>query len=121
MWLLPVWDGLFQPAQARVNSPGVALVQALQASLSGLDAQWLARFEAAHQLQPNDAQLQYLAGMACRERQLWGKAQQHLSKAAPALEDSGLARTAWRTLAELAEQSGDEALAIQAWKRAAQL
>lgn len=118
-WLLPVWDALFHHAEARVAQPGVALVQALQACLPGLDAQWLARFENAHQLQPNDAQLQYLAGMACRERQLWGKAQQHLSQAVSGLEDASLARMAWRTLAEMAEHSGNDLQALQAWKAAA--
>jgi len=36
------------------------------------------------------------------------------------LRDGSLRRSAWRALAELAEQRGDVAAAAQAWKKAAQ-
>ena len=68
---------------------------------------------------PRDATLQYLAGMACMKRQLWGKAQQLLTQAALGLSDAKLHRTAWRALAALAEERGDEGTAALAWKRAA--
>jgi len=42
----------------------------------------LARIESAQKANPRDATLQYLAGMACMKRQLWGKAQQLLTQAA---------------------------------------
>jgi HemY protein len=58
--------------------------------------------------------------MACVRRQLWGKAQQLLTQAALTLQDKRLLRSTWRSLAELAEQRGDEDAAATAWKRAAQ-
>ena len=114
-WLLPVWD-----AQAKLaDSLRVRLVAALEAGLDRLDGAWLARLEAAQKAQPRDAILQYLAGMACMKRQLWGKAQQLLSQAALGLQDAPLHRKAWRALAQLAEQRGDAAAAAAAWRRAA--
>jgi HemY protein len=65
--------------------------------------------------------LQYLAGMACKSHQLWGKAQQQLSQAAPQLQDATLKRRAWCALAELAEQRGEQSVAVSAWKNAAQI
>lgn len=115
-WLLPVWE--------RYPSLGdmlkTRLVQALEDGLETLDGAWLARVEAAHKANPRDATLQYLAGMACMKRQLWGKAQQLLTQAALGLQDVRLHRNAWRALAELAEQRGDENTAATAWKRAAE-
>lgn len=114
-WLLPVWE-----AQAKLaDSLRVRLVAALEAGLDSLDGAWLARLEAAQKAQPRDAILQYLAGMACMKRQLWGKAQQLLSQAALGLQDAPLHRKAWRALAQLAEQRGDDAAAAAAWRRAA--
>ena len=99
----------------------IKLITALEAGLDSLDGAWLARIESAQISRPRDAKLQYLAGMACLSRQLWGKAQQLLSEAAPALQDRTLHRNAWRALAVLAEQRGDEAAVIEACKRAAEL
>ncbi len=84
-----------------------------------MDAAWLARIESAQQANPRDTRLQYLAGMACAQRQLWGKAQQLLTQAAPQLRDTSLRRNAWRKLALLAEQRDDAQAAAQAWKKAA--
>ena len=66
------------------------MVQALEAGLDDVDAAWLARIESAQQANPRDTRLQYLAGMACAQRQLWGKAQQLLTQAAPKLRDTSL-------------------------------
>ena len=95
------------------------LVRALEAALDGADSSWLARMEAAAQAHPRDTRLQYLAGMACLKRQLWGKAQQLLTQSAQQLPDAQLRRSAWQHLAELAERRGDAAAAAQAWKQAA--
>ncbi|MDO5087735.1 MAG: hypothetical protein Q4D74_09040, partial [Comamonadaceae bacterium] len=51
---------------------------------------------------------------------LWGKAQLLLTQAARSLQDADLRRRAWSALATLAEQRGDEAAALQAWRQAAQ-
>jgi HemY protein len=114
-WLLPVWD-----TQAELNdSLRVKLVCALEEGLDSVDGAWLARIETAQKANPRDATLQYLAGMACMKRQLWGKAQQLLTQAALALHDPALHRSAWRALAQLAEQRDDATAAAQAWKKAA--
>ena len=124
-WLLPVWERMVTPGDGSSSGLGdyqsIKLVRALELGLDSLDAPWLARIEMAQQRNPRDARLQYLAGMACMQRQLWGKAQQLLQQATTGLQDAGLHRNAWRALAQLAEQRGDDAVAAQAWKRAAQL
>ena len=118
-WLLPVWDRMVGLPDALAEHHALKLVRALEAGLDALDAPWLARIESAHQANPRDARLQYLAGMACLKRQLWGKSQQLLTQAAQQLADAGLRASAWRHLAELAEQRGDDAVAAEAWKKAA--
>ena len=124
-WLLPVWERMVASGGESSSGLGdyqsIKLVRALELGLASLDAPWLARIEMAQQRNPRDARLQYLAGMACMQRQLWGKAQQLLQQATTGLQDAGLHRNAWRALAQLAEQRGDDAVAAQAWKRAAQL
>ncbi len=118
-WLLPVWERMVDLPDALAEHHALKLVRALESGLDALDAPWLARIEAAQQANPRDARLQYMAGMACLKRQLWGKAQQLLTQAAHQLADAGLRASAWRHLAELAEQRGDEATAAEAWKKAA--
>jgi HemY protein len=114
-WLLPVWE-----QQARLEgSQRVKLVCALEDGLDTIDGAWLARIEAAHRANPSDVLLQYLAGMACMKRRLWGKAQQLLGLSVLGLKDARLLRRAWRALAELAEERNDAAAAAHAWKRAA--
>lgn len=131
-WLLPVWERLNPNGRSdRYNrhdgdqGPGSALsiklVRALEAGLDSVDAEWLARIEAAQRNDPRDPNLQYLAGMACMKRQLWGKAQQLLSQAVQGLQDPHLQRRAWLALATLAEQRDDTMQATTAWRRAAQV
>ena len=119
-WLLQVWDPMMQPRSELGDNLRVKLIGVLEAGLDSLDAAWLARIETAQHSRPRDANLQYLAGMACLKLQLWGKARQLLSQAAQALQDPTLHRNAWRALAVLAEQREDEATAAEAYKRAAQ-
>jgi HemY protein len=114
-WLLPVWERQHELDELSQ----VKLVLALEAGLDSLDGAWLARIEAAQQANPRDSALQYLAGMACMRRQLWGKAQQLMSQAVVGLHDPRLQRNAWRALALLAEERADGETAAQAWKRAA--
>jgi HemY protein len=107
-WLLPVWERQHQLGE----SLKVKLVRALEMGLDSIDADWLARIEGAQRANPRDATLQYLAGAACVQRELWGKA-------AMGLQDAALHRNAWRAVALLAERRGDTETAAQAWKRAA--
>ena len=124
-WLLPVWDAMLTGTSGRSIMDRQKLVQALEMSLQDVasaDARaWLARIESAQQARPNDAHLQYLAGMVYLRHQLWGKAQNMLGQAVKGLPDVGLQRRAWSALAELAEQRQDSAAALQAWKQAARL
>lgn len=124
-WLLPVWEAMLAGGDTQTIMERQRLVQALELSLKDVpsaDARaWLARIEAAQKAQPNEAHLQYLAGMVYMRHQLWGKAQTLLSMAARSLPDAGLQRRAWAALAELAEQRQDTAAALQAWKQAARL
>lgn len=123
-WLRPVWEQMLTVPEIFADAHGVRLVRVLEAGMAqpdeAGDKSWLARIEAAQQANPRDATLQYLAGMACLHRQLWGRAQLLLSQATRHLRDASLRRSAWRALAELAERRGDVAEAAEAWKRAAQ-
>jgi HemY protein len=114
-WLLPVWER----QDSLEPDLKLKLVAALEDGLESIDAAWLARIESAHRNDPRDVALQYLAGMACMRRQLWGKAHQLLSLAVMGLKDVKLQRKAWAALAELAEERSDAVGAAQAWKRAA--
>lgn len=124
-WLQPVWESMVAGDAGRSIIDRQKLVQALEASMKDVasaDARaWLARIETAQKARPNDAHLQYLAGMVYLRHQLWGKAQGMLGQAVKALPDAGLQRRAWAALAELAEQKQDTAAALQAWKQAARL
>ena len=130
-WLLPAWERMvsLEGAADRLNeTQSVKLILTLEATLAsqlgaasdGGDG-WLAKIENAQRANPRDMRLQYLAGMAFKTHRLWGKAQQQLSQAAPQLKVPSLKRNAWLALAELAEQRGDTAAAVQAWKQAAQI
>lgn len=122
-WLLPVWESNHDKLAALNEVQRVRLVRTLEDALVAADEgtarDWLARIEAAQQRHPRDTSLQYLAGRACMNRQLWGKAGQLLNQAAAGLPDSELRARAWRALAELAEQRDDAEGAAVAWKAAA--
>ncbi|MES2941431.1 MAG: heme biosynthesis HemY N-terminal domain-containing protein [Pseudomonadota bacterium] len=119
-WVLEIWERMVQPRSDISESLRVKLILVLEAGFSTLDAAWLARIETAQMSWPRDANLQYLAGMAFLNRQLWGKARQLLSQAAMGLQDVNLHRKAWLALAKLAEQREDEQAAAEAYKQAAQ-
>ena len=120
-WLLVVWPAVMQPGSTASDSLRIKLINALEPGLESLDAAWLARIEAAQQAKPSDANLQYLVGMACMSRQLWGKARQWLSLSVLGLQDHGLRRSAFRALAVLADQRGDADGALQALQQAAKI
>lgn len=122
-WLLPVWERVMRsPSLSDAPSDEALrarLVRTLEAGLDSVDSDWLARIETAHRDNPRDPMLQYLAGIACLKRELWGKAQQLLTQATRGLQDPGLLRHAWQALARLAETRGDEVQAADAWRQAA--
>ncbi len=118
-WLDPAWQRMLQAPQAMDPKVRLDLLTVLEDVDDPADQPWMAGIELAQQSQPLDAGLQYLAAAACMKRQLWGKAQQHMRKAASLLPHGELRRRAWKALAELAEQRGDADAALDAWKQAA--
>lgn len=114
-WVEPVWSRFSELDTAHQRE----LVLVLEPGLGELDATGLARLEQAQRQWPNNPFLQYLAGQACMQRRLWGKAAQLLGQARHTLKDVTLLRRCWRALAALAEERGDEAGALVAWKKAA--
>lgn len=122
-WLLPIWEHMLLDPNHVTPAQRVNLIRVLESGFAQAtdspDGSWLVRIEKAQMAHPGDAALQYLAGITCMRLQLWGKAQQLLKQALPRLQDTGLERSAWQGLAELAEQRGDVATAAQAWQKAA--
>lgn len=118
-WLLPVWEQFLQDPQTLTTIQIQRLFTTLQLALEDLDAGWLARIESAHRAVPQEPRLQYLSGMACMQRQLWGKAEQLLQSVLPRLEDAALRASAWKALGILAEQREDSEAAANAWRHAA--
>jgi HemY protein len=118
-----VWDHMANTPGVFTEGQMVALVRTLERSFEmaagAPDAAWLGRIEAAQLSNPREVLLQYLAGIACRHLQLWGKAGQMLRAALPRLRDETLQRNAWRVLAELAQAQGDTEGALSAWRNAA--
>ncbi|MEI8325784.1 MAG: heme biosynthesis HemY N-terminal domain-containing protein [Betaproteobacteria bacterium] len=123
LWVLALWDRMLQRPLDLSEAQRVKMVQVLESSLQTASqataVQWLARVESAHTRHPGDADLQYLAARVCVRQQLWGKGQLLLEQCVSRLGDPQLKRSAWRTLALLAEQRGDEASAQTAYRQAA--
>ncbi len=123
-WLLPVWEQMLEQPSALALSQCIDVVRVLEtgfaANAETLEGEWLTRIESAQLSHPGDPVLQYLAGVTCMRLQLWGKAHQLLQQSLVRLQDVSLRRDAWRLLAELALEQGDEQAATDAWKRAAQ-
>lgn len=120
-WLLPVWEQYLSNPQDLSALQTQRLFSVMQQALDGLDANWLARIESAQHAAPQEPRLQYLAGMACVQRQLWGKGEQLLHNAVPRLSDTSLRASAWKALAVLAEQREDSNAASHAWRQSALL
>jgi HemY protein len=139
LWLRPPLAALLERPEAFDAGLRARLIRAIERSLDGapeqaVDPEWLARVEAAQIAHPGDATLQYLVGMSCLRRGLWGKAKTFLTQAARGLdaqiaadgvnavdpETAALRRNAWRALATLAERENAAADAAAAWRQAGQ-
>ncbi|HMO46509.1 MAG TPA: heme biosynthesis HemY N-terminal domain-containing protein [Rubrivivax sp.] len=104
-WLRPFWDRIAELEPHEREGVALALVEAAP----GMPSEWLPRLESAAQALPGDAAVAAAVGTAMIERQLWGKARRPLEQAASAAELGAPARRrAWRSLAQLARQEGDE-------------
>jgi HemY protein len=122
-WLLPVWQELTRMPETGSALQRQRLVKVLAQAMDAMtpNSEWLARVEQARLANPRSMELQYLSGMVCLRHGLWGKAQQMLEQVAPRITDKDLQRQAWRALAELAEQKGDNAQALACWKLSAKV
>ena len=116
-WLLPVWERWAQLDDLQRQR----LVLVLEQAMPHVGSDWLARVEHTQQQWPQHATLQYLAGQACLQRQLWGKAQQLLTQASQSVKDPMMLRRVWCSLAQLAQERGDVSGEQAAWKTAAQI
>ena len=114
-WLLPVWGRWAQLDDVQRQR----LVLAMEPAMAHLGSDWLAKVEKTQQQWPQHATLQYLAGQACLQRQLWGKSQQLLTQASHSLKDPTMLRRVWCSLALLAQERGDVQAEQAAWKTAA--
>ena len=116
-WLEAAWSDLPRlPAEDRSR-----LLLALSVATTGAGVDWLERTETASRTWPADPAVALAAGLVCAERQLWGKARQLLEPAAGhASLPAAARRRAWRTLAHLARQDGDDERAARCDRAAAE-
>ncbi len=77
--------------------------------------------EQAVRSHPQVTELQYLYGQTCMHHALWGKAQQLLELASHRNMAPSLQRRAWIAMAQLMEQKGEHAKALELWRQAALL
>ncbi len=120
-WLAPAWNLMTTQPKSLTESQQVRLIQTLAAHLKiiGVDKNWLTAIDQARLMNPRNALLQYLSAMTCMHNGLWGKAQQLMLEASGQLTHPKLKKEAWRTLAELALQHGQETQAVTYWKKIA--
>ena len=115
-WLRPLWDRMDTLGADGRAEAALALVDCA----AGLGADWLPRVEAAQRAFPTEPAVQAAVGAVLVERQLWGKARRPLEQAAADAALSARARRqAWRALARLAGEEGDEARAHACLRAAA--
>ena len=114
-WLRPFWERLGEISREDREQIALALIEVRR----GVGVDWLPRLEASAQAFGHESAVAAAVGMLFAERQLWGKARRLLEQAAasPAL-NARARRAAWRELAALARQEGDEARAILSEQRA---
>jgi HemY protein len=104
-WLRPFWDRLAELSRDEREVVAAALIDATP----GIGPDWLPRLETAVQAFSHEPAVVAAVGQAFAERQLWGKARRLLEQAAAAPGLPGRTRrAAWRQLAALARQEGQE-------------
>lgn len=113
----PLWE-----ASSSLDATDRGLLSAcLWQASGGIEADWLGPVEAVLARHPREPMVQAAAGAVYAERQLWGKAQPLLEQAVRAGIPSTLRRQAWRRLAQMAEQRGDEVASSRCWRQAAEV
>ncbi len=117
-WLRPFWERMSELPREDREQIALALLEAR----AGIGVDWLPRAESAAQAFGHESAVVAAVGMIYAERQLWGKARRLLEQAAaaPGLPNRAR-RAAWRELAALARQEGDESRAHECEAAAAAL
>lgn len=117
-WLQPFWERLGELDRDEREHVALALLHAAP----GIGQDWLPRLEAALVAHGHEPAVMLAVGMAFADRQLWGKARKLLEQAAasPALPTAAR-RRAWRALAQLAREDGDDERAQHCERTAAAL
>jgi HemY protein len=117
-WLRPFWDALGDVG----SDERTELALALSLACPGIGPEWLPRLEAAQSAWVSEPAVQAAVGHAFAARGLWGKARRPLENAARHPElDSAARRHAWRALAALAREQGDEQRALDCERAGAEL
>ena len=117
-WLRPFWERLSELPRDDREHVALALIDASP----GIGSDWLARLESAAQAFGHEPAVVAAVGAGFAQVQLWGKARRLLEQAAAAPNLPGRTRRhAWRQLAHLARQEGDETRASLCERSAAQL
>lgn len=115
-WLRPFWDQMADLGPDGRDQAARALTMCLQ----GIGPDWLPRLEFALLAYVQEPVVVLAVGAAFAERQLWGKARRPLEQAAAhASLDGPCRRLAWRLLAKLAREEGDEPRALRCEQSAA--
>ncbi|MCA0239923.1 MAG: heme biosynthesis protein HemY [Proteobacteria bacterium] len=117
-WLRPFWDRLGELDRDDREAVALALFEAAP----GIEHEWLPRLEAALEAHGHDSAVVAAVGMAFADRQLWGKARKLLEQSAAAgTLPLRARRRAWRALAQMAREAGDDARAQDCERAAAAL
>jgi HemY protein len=117
-WLRPFWERIAELGVDERAAVSTALVNAVP----GIGAEWLPRLEAASLALSRDGAVALAVGSALAERQIWGKARKLLEQGADDVDlDPGQRRKAWVSLAQLAQQEGDQPRSHSCFEAAARL
>jgi HemY protein len=117
-WLRPFWERLAE--LERDDRDLIAM--ALFGAAAGIEPDWLPRLEAALESHGHESAVVAAVGVAFADRQLWGKARKLLEQSAAATSlPPRVRRRAWRALAQMARDSGDDLRAQQCEREAAAL
>jgi len=122
-WLMHDCENLYKDPLSLTAELREQLVLFLQKVTLALvpNSQDLNVLEQAVRRHPQVVELQYLYGQTCMHHALWGKAQQLLELVIPRNIAPSLKRRAWIALAQLMQQKGEHAKALELWRQAALL
>lgn len=118
-WAREWTEPLLEQYASLSESLRAQFVQVMSGLIPSIDASWLASVEALQQEHPADPYLMFLAAQTFFQQKLWGKSNLLFQQAVRSLSDDALKAQAWFRLAQLAEERGDTASALAAWRETA--